>query len=67
MPIDVSDTEKLDNENGNTFLQDSIKKDMNNSLVAFQLLGCEDKSPVEYKEITCHFLFDVKMGLTQKA
>ena len=67
MPIGVAESKKIDNENDNKFWQDTIKKEMENSQLAFQLLGPEDKSPVGYKEITSNFIFDVKMDLTQKA
>ena len=33
----------------------------------FQLLGREYKSPVGYKEITFHLIFDMEMDLTGKA
>ena len=39
---------------------------MKNYWVNFQVIGCEDKSLVGYKEITCHLIFDVKINLTQK-
>ena len=67
VPIDVAEAKQLDNDNVNTLWQDTFKKDMENSQVDFQLLGHEDKSPVGYKEIPCHLIFDVKMGLTQKS
>ena len=67
VPIGVAESKKIDNENDNKFWQDTIKKEMENSQLAFQLLGPEDKSPVGYKEITCNFIFGVKMDLTQKA
>ena len=36
------------------------------SRVAFKLLCKENILPVEYKEITCYLIFDVKMGLVRK-
>ena len=66
VPNDVAEANKIDNYNENTFRKDAINKDIENYLVAFQLLGREDKSTVGYKEITCHLIFDVKMDLTRK-
>ena len=65
--MDVAADKKLDNSNGNTLCQDTIKKKMKNFQVAFQFLSCEYKSLVVYKEITCHLIFDVEMDSTQKS
>ena len=40
---------------------------MKNSRVTLNFLDRYDHVPVGYKEITCHFIFDVKMDLTRKA
>ena len=40
---------------------------MENPCVAFQLIGKENIKPVDYEEIKCHLIFDVKMDLTRKA
>ena len=40
---------------------------MNNSRVACNFIDRDDHDPVGYKEITCHLIFYVKMGLTRKA
>ena len=39
---------------------------MENPRVAFQLLGKESIPLVGYKEIKCHTIFDVKMGIPKK-
>ena len=67
VPIGVAKYNKLDNDNDNTLWQGVIKKEMEIFRVHFQLLDPEDKSPVGYKEITCHFVFDMKMDLNQKS
>ena len=41
----------MDKESGNTFWQDATKKD----------------TPIGFKKITCHLIFDVKFDLTRKA
>ena len=67
VPKTVDEALRLDKENGNTLWHDAIKKEMENSRVAFNLLGVDDGPPVGFKEITCHMIFDVKMDLTRKA
>ena len=67
IPGTVDQAIKLDNENGNTLWQDSIKKEMINSRVAFKLLERGERPPVGHKEITCHIIFDLKLDMTRKA
>ena len=40
---------------------------MKKSRVAFNLLDRYNNAPVDYKEITCHLIFDVKMDPTKKS
>ena len=67
MLTNVSEAKNLYNENDNTLWQEEINNSMENYWLDFQLIDCEDKSPVRYKEITCHLIFDVKIDPTQKA
>ena len=52
---------ELDKQNGNTFWQDSIAKEMKNVRVAFKILDDNEEVPIGYKFIRCHMIFDVKM------
>ena len=52
---------ELDKQNGNTFWEDSIAKEMKNVRVAFQILDENEEVPIGYKFIRCHMIFDVKM------
>jgi hypothetical protein len=52
---------KLDEGNGNTLWQDTIRKEMNNVRIAFKVLNGEEAIPPTYQEIRCHMIFDVKM------
>ena len=52
---------ELDKQNGSTFWQDSIAKEMNNVRVAFQILDENEEVPIGYKFICCHMIFDIKM------
>ena len=46
---DVAGAKKVDVKNGNTLWQDAIEKVIETSLVPFQLIYHEDKSPFGYK------------------
>jgi hypothetical protein len=52
---------RLDEGNGNTLWQDSIRKEMNNVRIAFKVLNGEEAIPPTYQEIRCHMIFDVNM------
>jgi hypothetical protein len=45
---------KLDEENGNTLWQDSIRQEMNNIRITFKVLNGEEAIPPTYQEIRCH-------------
>jgi hypothetical protein len=61
VPKTWNEAVKLDEGNGNTLWQDSIRKDMNNVCIAFKVLNGEEAIPPTYQEIRCHMIFDVKM------
>ena len=61
MPKSAKHALELDKQNGNTFWQDSIAKEMNNVRVAFQILNENEEVPIGYKFIRCRMIFDVKM------
>ena len=67
VPQTVEEAIGLDCKNGDMLWQKEIAKEMNNSRVAFQVLDHDERSPIDYTEITCHLIFDVKMDLTRKA
>ena len=52
---------ELDKQNGNTFCQDSIAKEMKNVRVAFQILDENEEVPIGYNFIRCQMIFDVMM------
>ena len=67
IPGTVEQALALDKKTGNTFWYDAIKKEMENSRVAFKLLPRGDSPPVGFTEITCHLIFDLKLDMTRKA
>lgn len=67
IPTNVEEALKLDEDNGNHFWEEAIKKEHKNVRVAFNPLEPGEKAPPGYKEITCHMNFEVKMDLRRKA
>ena len=67
LPTSVEHALKLDQQNGNTFWRDAIRKEMTNVGVAFDILEKDDPLPIGYKKATGHIIFDVKMDFTRKA
>jgi hypothetical protein len=61
VPKSWDDCVRLDKENDNTLWQDSVRKEMNNDRISFQILNDDNAIPPTYKEIRCHMIFDVKM------
>jgi hypothetical protein len=61
MPKSVQEAYAIDKENGNDDWQTAIQKEMNDLMVAFQLLEDDESVPVGYQYVQCHLIFDVKM------
>ena len=64
MPKSVEEARRLDRENGDTLWWDSILKEMKNVTVAFDTYegDIKDLTSKGYTKITCHMIFDIKMG-----
>jgi Reverse transcriptase (RNA-dependent DNA polymerase) len=63
IPKTIAEAKQFDAENGNTLWWDSIIKEMRNVRPAFENWeGTKDDIPIGYQEITCHIIFDIKMG-----
>eukprot|EP00957_Ditylum_brightwellii_P029632 2239230-Ditylum_brightwellii.AAC.1 len=58
---------KLDKLNGNTFLCDTINKEMENLKVVFNILPEGSKLPPGYTQASGHLVFDVQMTLKHHA
>eukprot|EP00984_Skeletonema_dohrnii_P018105 scaffold8364_cov75-Skeletonema_dohrnii-CCMP3373.AAC.1 len=76
VPKTVKEALDLDKQNGNTFWEDAIKKEMKNVRVSYRVH--EDQTPEEvrhgkakkligFTEISCRIIFDVKMNFDRKA
>ena len=47
--------------NGNTFWDNAIAKEMNHLNIAFDIMSDLERVPNGYQQICCHMIFDVKM------
>ena len=61
MPKMVKEAHALDNENGNDNWQKAIQKEMNDVMIAFQLLDDCEQTPIGYQYMECHMIFDMEM------
>jgi hypothetical protein len=62
MPKNHADCVRIDNDNGNTLWQDSVKKEMKTVRPAFETHKGDVKDLIGHQSITCHLIFDVKLG-----
>jgi hypothetical protein len=62
IPKNHVDCVRIDNENGNTLWQDAVKKEMKTVRPAFEAYEGDVKDLIGYQSITCHLVFDVKLG-----
>ena len=67
VPTIVEESLGIDNQEINTFWQDSINKETKNCRLEFELHNQYEKVPVGYKKSTCHSIFDIKMDLIRKS
>ena len=67
IPRDVEHVHEIDARNGNTMSRDTLKKEMYNVGVAFEILDEGAHAPHGWKQVTGHLVWDVKMDFTRKA
>jgi hypothetical protein len=69
VPNTVEEAYQLDKENGDTYWNDSIKKEMDsvNKYGTFRIMDDDERMPPGYQEITCHMIFTVKFDLKRKS
>ena len=76
LPKDVDEALKIDRENGNTYWEDAIKKEMRKVKVAWEtkegidpkdVRSGKNRDLIGFQEIKCHIIFDVKMSFERKA
>jgi hypothetical protein len=62
IPKNHADCVRIDNENGNTLWQDVVKEEMKTVRPAFEAYKGDVKDLIRHQSITCHFIFNVKLG-----
>ena len=62
IPKSIAEAIRIDKKNTNTLWQDAIRKEMDNVRIAFELCDGNPKELIGYQEITCHMIFDIKLG-----
>ena len=67
IPRSVKHASEMNIKNGNNFWVKSIKKEMTNVGIAFEILDEDKSAPVGWSKESVHLVFDVKMDFTRKA
>ena len=67
IPTSVEHAKKIDKKNNNTYWLDTIKKEMYNVSIAFEILDHDQPVPPGWTPSSGHIIFDVKMDFTRKA
>ena len=62
IPKSVKEALEVDRANGDTQWWDSIRKEMDNVRVAFEVYEGKVEDLVGYQKVKCHVIFDVKLG-----
>ena len=62
VPKNVEEAKKIDAINGNTLWWDAIMLEMKNVRPAFEKHEGDSKDLIGYQKITCHMIFDIKLG-----
>ena len=66
-PRSIKEAITLDQMNKNVLCKDAIDKEMNNFIVAFDILETDQSLPPGWIRASGHFVFDVRMTLERKA
>ena len=66
-PNDITHARRMNKDDRNDLWEQSIRKEISNVIVAFELLEHDEPTPVGSKHITYHFIFDIKFDLTRKS
>ena len=69
MPKTTKEALQIDRENGNHLWEEAINKEMKNVRVAFKEFHGDVEDLKNYKKVTCHLIFDIKLseGFRRKA
>ena len=62
IPRTISEAQRVDNDNQNTYWMDAVRLEMKNVRIAFEVYDGEISDLKEYQKINCHMIFDIKMS-----
>ena len=63
LPSNMAEAKALDDKNGNTLWTNAINREMENLIVAVDILHEGSKHPPGYTPSSCHLFFDVRITL----
>ena len=66
IPQSITEAYELDNANGDTAWRDAIIKEMNNMLVALNILEDSKKPSAVHQHVFFHMIYAIKMDFTRK-
>ena len=67
IPQNKADAIRIDEQNGNTLWRDATMKEMESMSPAFQILEDDEKISGDYRRVTFHLIYDIKLDFTRKA
>ena len=67
IPQNKADAIRIDEQNGNTLWRDATMKEMESMSPAFQILEDDEKVPEDYRRVTFHLIYNIKLDFTRKA
>ena len=67
IPTSEEHAHVIDKENGDDFWMNAIEKEIHDMRIAFEIIEHDTGLPMEWKSMTGHLAFDIKMDFTRKA
>ena len=62
IPRTISEAQRIDNDNQNTYWMDAVRLEMKNVRISFEVYDGDISDLKEYQKINCHMIFDIKMS-----
>ena len=62
IPRTISEAQRIDNDNQDTYWMDAVRLEMKNVRIAFEVYDGDTSDLKDYQKIPCHMIFDIKMS-----
>ena len=62
IPRTISEAQRIDNDNQNSYWMDAVRLEMKNVRIAFEVYDGDTSDLKDYQKIPCHMIFDIKMS-----